>query len=80
MDPKSINDVVKKVVDALPDGVKQLPEDMKQHVHTAVTAALDKLDVVTREEFDAQRKVLEKTRKKLDRLEAEIDALTKNKE
>jgi hypothetical protein len=79
MDPKSINDVVKKVIDSLPEGVKALPDEMKKNVHAAVTAGLDKLDVVTREEFDAQQKVLEKTRKKLEKLEAQVDKLCKKK-
>lgn len=77
MDPKSINDVVKKVLDSLPEGVKALPNEMKKNVQAAVVAALDKLDVVTREEFDAQQKVLEKTRKKLEQIEAEVNKLRK---
>lgn len=73
MNPKSVNDVVRKVLDNLPDGMKQLPEDVRRHVHATVVATLQKLDVVTREEFDAQRKVLERTREKLDRLEKQIN-------
>ena len=65
------------MIDALPEGVKQLPDDFKKNVHAAVAAALDKLDVVTREEFDVQQKVLQKTRQKLEQLEAEVDALSK---
>jgi BMFP domain-containing protein YqiC len=79
MDPKSINDVVKKVVDALPDGVKTMPDEIKKNVQSAVTAGLDKLDVVTREEFDAQKKVLEKTRKKLEKLEKLVEENCKKK-
>ena len=79
MNPKSINDVVKKVIDSLPEGVKKLPEDMKKNIQAAVAATLDKLDIVTREEFDAQQKVLQKTRQKLEQLEAEINKLSKKK-
>jgi len=39
---------------------------------------LDKLDLVTREEFDVQRKVLERTREKLDRLETELEELQRD--
>ncbi len=79
MNPKSINDVVKRVIDALPEGVKHLPADMQKNVHDIVLTVLDKLDVVTREEFDAQQKVLQKTRAKLEKLEAEIERLSKDK-
>lgn len=77
MDPNSINDMVKKVIDALPDGVKTMPDEIKKNVQAAVTAGLDKLDVVTREEFEAQKKVLEKTRKKLEKLEALVEEKNK---
>lgn len=73
MNPQSLNEVVRKVLDNLPEGVKQLPEDMRRHIHATVVATLQKLDVVTREEFDAQRKVLERTREKLDRLEKQLN-------
>lgn len=72
---KSINDVVKKVMDSLPDGLKNLPEDIKKNISTVVTSTLDRLDIVTREEFDAQQKVLQATREKLEKLEKEVAAL-----
>ena len=77
MSLQSINDVVKKVLDSLPEGVKALPEDIKKNLNTIVVSTLDKLDIVTREEFDAQQKVLQATREKLDRLEKELEALSK---
>lgn len=76
MDPKSLNDVVKKVLDGLPEGVKQLPQDMKDNLQSAVSSALDQLDIVTREEFETQQKVLLKTREKLEKLEKKLDQLT----
>lgn len=79
MNPKSINDAVKKVIDGLPEGMKQLSADMQKNVHDIVLSVLDKLDVVTREEFDAQQKVLQKTRAKLEKLEGEIERLYQDK-
>lgn len=77
MSLKSINDVVKKVIDSLPEGVKNLPEDIKKNMHTVVLSTLDKLDIVTREEFEAQQKVLQATREKLERLEKELEELSR---
>ena len=37
-----------------------------------------KMDLVTREEFDLQSKVLSKTREKLEALEEKVSALEKN--
>lgn len=72
MNPQSINDVVRKVLEAMPEGVKQLPEEMKTHIETAVSATIQRLNLVTREEFDAQKKVLERTRQKLESLEKQL--------
>ena len=41
--------------------------------------AFDKMDLVTREEFDAQVKVLERTRAKLEQLSIKLETLEKNK-
>ena len=44
-------------------------------IKAIVESALRKLDLVTREEFDAQQAVLMRTREKLDSLEKEVEAL-----
>lgn len=47
----------------------------KRELHTALQAALARLDLVTREEFDAQNAVLQRTRQKLEQLEQELEKL-----
>ena len=49
--------------------------DMGQNAKTFFTSALQKLDVVTREEFDVQQEVLARTREKLEQLEARLAKL-----
>lgn len=44
----------------------------KRELHVALQAALGRLDLVTREEFDAQAAVLLRTREKLERLEQQL--------
>lgn len=53
--------------DALPMISSLLP---KRELHIALQSALGKLNLVTREEFDAQTAVLQRTRLKLEALEA----------
>ena len=72
IDPKKINDAIKSAVDSMPDGLKQIPGEMKENLNTLMHSAFDKMDLVTREEFETQQKVLEKTRQKVDALEAEL--------
>lgn len=75
VDNKDINQVVKSVIDALPEGVKNLPHDLQQNLKIAVKSVFGKMDLLTREEFDAQMKVLQRTRKKCDALEQRVKEL-----
>lgn len=49
--------------------------EMGQNAKTFFTSALQKLDVVTREEFDVQVAMLARTREKLEALENQVAAL-----
>jgi ubiquinone biosynthesis accessory factor UbiK len=67
--------------DALPH-VRALKKDVKDSCHKVLSSAFSKLDLVTREEFDIQTKVLLRTRKKIEELEGhlnKLDTLLKNK-
>ncbi len=78
-DPKKLNEVVKNLVDALPPGVKSLPADVEQNFKDVLQSAFNKMDLVTREEFDAQAKVLARTREKLEALERKLNELESKK-
>lgn len=74
-DSKKINDITQKISEELPENLKILQEDFKTNLKSGIQHALDKLDVVTREEFDVQSKVLAKTRNKLEALTVKINEL-----
>lgn len=62
----------------VPDMAKAAREDVEQQARAAVTGVLSRLELVTREEFDAQQAVLLRTREKVDALErrvAELEAV-----
>lgn len=50
-------------------------EDMQQSLNTIVQNVFARLDLVTREQFDAQLETLERTRAQLEHLEAELARL-----
>lgn len=57
-------------------GLSQNPaEDFKKNAQAVLTGMLSKLDLVTKEEFDVQTRVLAKTREKVERLEQQVAAL-----
>ena len=50
-------------------------EQIDRNAKSLLQSALTRLDVVSREEFDAQSAVLKRTRERLEALEAQINAL-----
>ncbi len=51
--------------------------DIEKNVRTMMNHGFQKMDLVTREEFDLQARVLAKTREKLEALEEKVTALEK---
>lgn len=72
---KDINQWVQQIMAALPPGLQQLPQNVQDHLREAILSTFNKLDLVTREEFDAQANVLLKTRMKLEQLEKRLREL-----
>lgn len=74
-DPRFIQDLARRLVARLPDGVQAMRSDLQQNFEALLQGTLSRLDLVTREEFEVQRRVLERTREKLGRLEAALAVL-----
>jgi hypothetical protein len=79
IDTKKLEDVVNTFTQALPPGLLQMQEDMEKHIRSALTSTFNKLDLVTREEFDVQTQVLHRTREKLEALEKRVAELETSK-
>ena len=75
-----INNLKEQINDHLTKVLKDNPlPDMGENVKAIIMAVLNKLDIVTREEFDTQQKVLLATRKKLEGLEELVKKLSEKK-
>ena len=72
-----LSDLAKKLSDALPQNLQTLKDDIEKNFHAVLQNTFTKLDLVTRAEFDAQTKVLARSRKKIDALEAQLKNLEK---
>jgi BMFP domain-containing protein YqiC len=72
-----LKDLTERLCNALPPQLNTLKKDWEKSVHGILTSAFQKFDVVSREEFDTQTKVLARTRKKVEALEAELAELEK---
>lgn len=75
LDPKLLDDLTRRLSGVLPPAAKAMQADMEKNLRAAVQAALAKLDLVTREEFDVQTKVLARSRAKIEQLEKQVAAL-----
>lgn len=70
-----IDDLARRLAEAVPQNLKAMGEDLERSFKSLLTSGLEKMDLVTREEFDVQVAVLERTREKLEALEAKLAAL-----
>ena len=69
IDLKNIEALSERIGALLPADLTALRDEFKSNVKAVLEASLTRMDVVTREEFDAQSALLRRTREKLDRLE-----------
>ncbi|WP_290651711.1 accessory factor UbiK family protein [Aquisalimonas sp.] len=75
LDPKSLDDMARKFAANLPPGLREFQQEMERNFRTTMQSTFNRLDLVTREEFDAQSKVLARTRTQLEALEERVAAL-----
>ncbi len=77
MECKVKNNRFKELIDGIlsiiPKNTEAVKDDIKDNLKILLNDYLRKIDVVTREEFDVQREVLLKTRKKLEDLEDKLN-------
>ncbi len=66
IDPKILDDLAQKLAGVVPAGVSQVRDDLQKNFRAVLQTVLGHLDLVTREEFDVQNKVLTRTREKLE--------------
>lgn len=73
--PQFLDDLSNRLCDALPANVKTLKKDIEKNFHTILQNTFTKLDLITRKEFDAQTKVLARSRQKIEALEVKLKKL-----
>lgn len=72
MSDESIENIARKLAAAVPEGLRSMREDLEENFRSVLRVSLNKLDLVTREEFEVQEAVLARTREKLEALEAQV--------
>jgi ubiquinone biosynthesis accessory factor UbiK len=72
MEPFRIDEIARRLMDNLPPALRATQRDLESNFRAVLRASLAKLDLVTRDEFDTQTRVLERTRARLEALEARV--------
>lgn len=75
MDPLRIDEIARRLLESVPPGLRSMREDLENNFRAVLRASLSKLDLVARDEFDAQMRVLERTRQRLEELERRLGTL-----
>lgn len=75
LDPQKLDDLVRQLSNALPPELKTMEQETRKQFKGILEATFQKLDLVSREEFDIQVKVLQKTRAKLEAIQAQLETI-----
>lgn len=75
IDTKTLDEMARKLAEAMPNGVAALQEDVQKTLRAGLEGIFQRLDLVTREEFDVQLAVLARTRERLMDLERRVARL-----
>lgn len=67
-----IDELTQRISSLLPGNAQNLKDEFEQNLRSVLQSSLSKLNLVTREEFDIQTALLERTREKLDQLEKKL--------
>lgn len=78
MNPRILDDIARQLAAAVPDDLQKLRESLQKNFRVILEGAFAKMSLVTREEFDAQSAVLNRSREKLEALEKQLRDFEKN--
>jgi ubiquinone biosynthesis accessory factor UbiK len=83
MDSNGLDDLARRLADSVPESLRAFGRDMEGNFKAVLQAQLSKLDLVTRQDFDVQAAILQRTQGKLSLLEErlkEIEAKLRSRE
>lgn len=76
-DPAQLEELAQRLSGLLPPGLAGLRNELEQNFRGVLQSGLQRMDLISREEFEVQKAVLQKTRARLEKLEAQLAELEK---
>jgi len=75
MSKDTLEELTRRISSLIPGDVKHLQDDVENNIRSLLQSAFTKMNLVTREEFEVQSAVLQRTREKLEQLEKQVEQL-----
>ncbi len=69
---QKIEAILSEFSKAIPEDMQYLKQDMEKNLRATLNATFTKMDLVTREEFDVQASLLQRTRAQLEALQTKL--------
>jgi hypothetical protein len=79
MDKQESEELLRRLMEGLPASLQAARADLEAHFGRVLQSGIKRLDLVSREEFDAQARVLLRSRELLATLEARVAELEKKR-
>jgi BMFP domain-containing protein YqiC len=73
----SLDELARQLAESVPQNLRVLGQDLERNFKSMLQSGLERMELVTREEFDLQRGVLDRTRAKLETMEQRLQELEK---
>ncbi len=67
-----LDELARRLADSVPESVRAFGRDLEGNFKAVLQSQLSKLDLVSRQEFDVQAAILERTQSKLTAMEARL--------
>jgi BMFP domain-containing protein YqiC len=77
IDAKTLDELARRLAATMPAGLIAFQRDIEKNLRAGLESLFQRLDLVTREEYDVQVSLLARSREKLNALEKRIDELEK---
>lgn len=75
IETKLLDDLARRLAAVMPRGLTALPHDIEKNLRAGLETVFQRLDLVTREEYEVQVALLARGREKLGALEARLTVL-----
>ncbi len=77
IDTKNLDDFAKRLTALMPESLGRFQEDIEKNLKSGLKGVLQKMDLVTREEYEVQTALLQRSQARLTELEERISSLEK---